>query len=169
MTLLADQFSTIFRDEHRAVRDALLELLEAFEQRSCEQAMDRLQYIAALTGPHFRYEEETMYPALVPTFGTAYVRRLYVDHDGAIASAKRLVELASQDELSDDDVTEAVALVRAILPHVSDCDGLSLMVERLSDDDVQAILDARDRCNEAGFDLLSWDEKVRTEPTLPVA
>lgn len=110
-----------------------------------------------------------MYPSLVPTFGTDYVRRLYVDHDGAIASAKRLVALAGQDELSDADVTEAVALVRTILPHVSDCDGLSLMVERLSDADVQSILDARDRCNEAGIDLLSWDEKVRKEPSLPVA
>lgn len=167
--MLADRFSQTFRDEHRAVRDALFDLIDAFRAHDRERASSLVGRIAALTGPHFRYEEETMYPSLVPTFGTDYVRRLYVDHDGAIASAKRLVALAGQDELSDADVTEAVALVRTILPHVSDCDGLSLMVERLSDADVQSILDARDRCNEAGIDLLSWDEKVRKEPSLPVA
>jgi hypothetical protein len=58
----------------------------------------------------------------------------------------------SQDALSDADVREAVHLVRTILPHVSDCDGLSIMTERLPQ--VQAVLDTRDRSRQGNVDLL---------------
>jgi hypothetical protein len=47
------------------------------------------------------------------------------------------------------------------LPHVSDCDGLSIMVERLSEEKIRSILDARDRALQAGLDLLSWANEVR--------
>ncbi|MCZ7682965.1 MAG: hemerythrin domain-containing protein [Sandaracinaceae bacterium] len=167
MSELASRFSGIFRDEHRAVRDALLELIEAIEGRRVERARALLGRIAELTGPHFRYEEEAMYPGLVRIFGRPYVQKLYADHDGAIASAGRLVELVGRDGWSDELVQEGVGLVRGILPHVSDCDGLSIMVERLPDDSIRAILDARDRCNEDAVDLIRWARDVRRAPNLP--
>lgn len=48
------------------------------------------------------------------------------------------------------------------MPHVSDCDGLSIMVERLPTEKVQSILDARDHSLRAGLDLLQWAKQVRT-------
>jgi len=108
-----------------------------------------------------------MYPGLVRIFGRPYVEKLYSDHDGAIRSAERLVELAGEDRWTDELVREPVGLVRGILPHVSDCDGLSIMVERLPENSVRAILDARERCNEAGLDLLRLAREVRHAPELP--
>lgn len=169
MSELTDRFSTIFREEHRAVRDALFDLIDAFEKRDLQTAGALLGRIAALTGPHFRYEEETMYPALVPIFGVDQIAGLYKDHDGAIANAERLVELAGQDELTDADVDEAVRLVRLILPHVSDCDGLSIMVERLDDETVSQVFDKRDETARAGLDLLTWGHDVRKPPVLQPA
>ncbi|MCE7882889.1 MAG: hemerythrin domain-containing protein [Actinobacteria bacterium ATB1] len=169
MSDLSDQFSEIFREEHRAVRDSLIELTEAFQEKSPEHAGKCLDTIAGLTGPHFRYEEEAMYPALVKIMGRENVEALYADHDGAIASAHRLVELAGQESLSDEDAREGVSLVLGILPHVSGCDGLSLMVERLDGTEVQDILDARVRCNAEGADLLTWADEIRRPPALPVA
>jgi hypothetical protein len=166
MSELTDRFSAIFREEHRAVRDLLLDLVDAFRRRSVQRARDLLGRIAALTGPHFRYEEEAMYPALVEIFGRRYVEKLFADHDGAIRSAERLVALASAAALQDRDVEEGVDLVRGILPHVSDCDGLSLMVERLADDTVRRLLEARERSNAAGLDLLRWAREVRRPPAL---
>lgn len=168
MSKLADEFTSLFREEHRAVRDALLDLVTAFEQRRPGQAPELLQRIARLTGPHFRYEEEALYPALVQIFGRAYVRRLFTDHDTAIHSAQRLMELAGRDSWSEAEAEEGVALVRGILPHVSDCDGLSIMVERLPDEQVSGILAARERSNAAGLDLLSW-ARLRQSPVLPAA
>ena len=162
MTTLADDFSTLFRAEHREVRDALLELIDAFHARDRARIDTLLGRVASLTGPHFRYEEESLYPALVGIFEEAYVEYLYEAHDGAIARARRLVELAGQETLSDDDVAAAVHAIREILPHVSDCDGLSVMVEVLPDDDVRTILSTRDRTNALGLDLLSWAETART-------
>lgn len=98
-------------------------------------------------------------------FDPAYVDSLLDDHDGVVAGARRLVELAG-GALDDADVAEAVAVVRGILPHVSDCDGLSIMVERLDDATVRGILDARDRSLEAGVDLLRWADEIRRRPVL---
>ncbi len=159
--MLADEFTTIFRDEHRQVRDALLDLLVAFQERNRDEMSSLLGTIAGLTGPHFRYEEESLYPGLVDLFGAEYVEQLFGDHDRAIGSAGRLVELAGQDELSDEDVTLAVKLIRGILPHVSDCDGLSIMVERFPEEKVRAVLDCRDSSLDANLDLIAWAEQVR--------
>lgn len=167
--MLADHFSQVFREEHRQVRDGLLDLITAFSRRDTVQIQSLLGRIAALTGPHFRYEEETLYPALVEIFGPDYVESLLEDHDRAIGAAKRLVELAGKGSLLEKEVNEAVALVRGVLPHVSDCDGLSIMVERLSDQKVQAILDARDRSNQANVDLIRWADQIRERPAAVVA
>lgn len=162
---MSEEFSVMFRDEHRQVRDGLLDLQDAFESRDGEKAGVLLGQIAGLTGPHFRYEEETMYPSLVQIFGAEYIDSLIDDHDGAIASARRLVELAGSD-LGDTEVDESRGLIRGILPHVSDCDGLSLMVEKLDDDEVTAIFANRDAAMAEGLGLLTWDDTVRKRPVL---
>ncbi len=164
MPALSDEFTTVFRAEHRLVRDVLLGLIDAFEARDRERIADLLGETAALTGPHFRYEEETLYPGLSAIFGQPYIDHLFREHDGAIERAVKLVELAQQERLTDDDVSRAVQLIREILPHVSDCDGLSVMVEVLPETDVQMILTARDRSLRAGLDLLTWATTTRGRP-----
>jgi hypothetical protein len=57
-----------------------------------------------------------------------------------------------------------VRLTRGILPHVSDCEGLTIMVELFPDSALEAVLDARARAREAGLDLLTWAGEVRTRP-----
>jgi hypothetical protein len=160
----AATFTDIFRHEHRAVRDLLFDLIDAFGARDLARARDLLGQIAALTGPHFRYEEESLYPNLVDVFGVEYVDKLLGDHDGAIRTARRLVELASLDRLDDAQVAEAVAGARSILPHVSDCDGLSIMVERFPDERIDTILDTRQRALTADVDLLTWAGGIRNRP-----
>jgi hypothetical protein len=162
--MLADQFALLFRDEHRKIRDSLLDLIEAFRSREKPRIEALLQQTAVYTGPHFRYEEEALYPALVEIFGPEYVQELLGDHDRAIASARKLVEIAAKEPLSDRDAAEAISLVRTVLPHVSDCDGLSIMVERLPETRVQAVLDAREASRRVGLNLFQWVEQVRPRP-----
>jgi hypothetical protein len=164
--MLADQFTQIFRGEHRKVRDALLDLIQAIGNRDRASVQSLLQQIAVYTGPHFRYEEEAMYPALVEIFGEEYVQKLLEDHDRAIGTAQRLVELAGKETFTDEDVNEAIRLTRTILPHVSDCDGLSIMVERLPSQTVQHILDTRASSLDENLDLLSWATTVRSRPII---
>ena len=159
-----DRFATVFREEHRVVRDLLLDLVDAYESANPERAKKVLAEIARITGPHFRYEEETLYPALVPVFGAEYIEKLLGDHDFAIASARRLVELTDGRALSAAETAEAVRLTRGILPHVSDCEGLTIMVELFPEPAVESVLEARDRAREEGLDILTWARKVRTRP-----
>ncbi|MFB6273989.1 MAG: hemerythrin domain-containing protein [Salinibacter sp.] len=162
----ADQFTTTFREEHREIRDVLLELVQVFTDREPARARSLLEQAAALTGPHFRYEEESLYPALVAIFGEAYIEQLREDHDRAIGTAQALVELAEQEQLTEEEAARAVRWVQRLLPHVSDCDGLSIMVERLPEEQVEAIFAARERSRRADLDLLRWAEEVRDRPAV---
>jgi len=161
---MMERFSTIFADEHRRVRDLLLDLVALFQVGDQARARATLAELAAVSGPHFRYEEESLYPALVPLFGDDYIEKLFGDHDGVIASARHLVELAAADRLTPDEVADAVRLVRSMLPHVSDCDGLTIMVEVLPPGAVESVLGARDAAREENLDLLSWASAVRSRP-----
>ncbi len=161
---LADQFTQMFKEEHRVVRDALLDLVQAFQERDKERIGSLLNLTAGASGPHFRYEEEALYPSLVEILGAGYIEKLLGDHDRLIAAAGKLVELAGKDTLTDEDVATAIRFIRGMLPHVSDCDGLSIMVERLPEEKVEAVLAARDRSLDANLDLMAWVAQVRERP-----
>jgi|GEM_PF-495827 len=160
----AERFARLFREEHRRVRDVLLDLLRAFQERDRAAIRRLLRECTELTGPHFRYEEESLYPALVQIFGEEYIEHLLLAHDGAIAAARGLIDLAAKPELTDSDLAEARQRVLVLLPHVSDCEGLSIMVERLPEEEVQRVLDTRARSLHDGLSLLQWAEHVRARP-----
>lgn len=164
MSRLSQEFAAFFRGEHRQVRDALLDLIESLQDGDGERTRRLLGEIAGLTGPHFRYEEESLYPALTVIFGQPYIDRLFQDHDGAIERAATIAALAAGDDLSEAEVEHAVKLVREILPHVSDCEGLSVMVEVLPEENVESILSARERAQRDGLDLFAWATTIRNRP-----
>ncbi|QKW38065.1 hemerythrin domain-containing protein [Actinomadura sp. NAK00032] len=161
MPTLVNEFTKVFRAEHRGVRDLLLDLVEAFRLRDTERARELVVAVDAATGPHFRYEEESMYPQLVAVFGAEYVAKLLTDHDGAIRTVRRLYVLTEHDRLTPRQAERGIELARRILPHVSDCDGLSIMVETLPEATVGSILETRRNARAAGLDLLTWAATAR--------
>jgi len=163
---VAERFTQMFREEHRVVRDALLDLVQAFRNRDNARIQSLLGQAAAFVGPHFRYEEEALYPGLVGIFEKQYVEELLGAHDRIIGTAKKLVELAGKVPLTQEDVAKGIHYIGTILPHVSDCDGLSIMVERLPEQKVQEVFAARDRALAANLDLLTWAAKVRERPAV---
>jgi hypothetical protein len=160
------EYKEIFRGEHREIRDALLSLVDAFEKRSKRRIKKLLGTVAELSGPHFRYEEDALYPALVQIYGKLYIEHMLVEHDKAIISALRLEKLADKKPFDATDARQAIHLVRGILPHVSDCEGLSIMVEVLPETVAQDILSARERSKKDNFDLIKWATEVRERPFL---
>ena len=164
---LAERFASVFRQEHRDIRDTLFELMEGFDCQSLPKIRHCLRRALDIIGPHFRYEEESIFPALVPLFGPGYVDRLLAEHDSAIGIAIRLDNIAAQTEVSADDGSRMTALIRSrLLPHVSDCDGLSIMVERLPDETVRQILRAREQSLREGLDLFRWATQIRKRPAV---
>jgi len=58
-----------FREDHRKVRDGILEITEALGRRDMKKAKEVISRLNILVGPHFRYEEEHLYPALPASWG----------------------------------------------------------------------------------------------------
>jgi len=134
-----DQFNQIFRDEHRQLRDMLLGLIDAFQSSDIERARQGIEEMAAHAAPHFQYEQEALYPALADVHGDTYVEKLLEEHAQALEAAAQLAELAEQEELDAAAVEYGLELVRQLLPHVSDRDGLAVMVEVLEPEAIKKI------------------------------
>lgn len=151
-----------FREDHRKVRDRLLELIEALQSKDATRARTILGKINVLVGPHFRYEEETLYPALRILLGE-YVDQLLKEHDGVIATARSCAELLEKDHLTDEEAKQAARAARALLIHVSNCDGLSILSERLSKKELDYLGEKLAAARESGVSLLDWAETIRNK------
>lgn len=156
-----DYFFTKFRDEHRIIRDLLLDLITAFSEKDISKAWELLNELNSISGPHFRYEEEALYPSLVHIFGEQYINKLMTDHDLAIARAKKLKAIIEKEKHKEEDYLESINLVRAILPHVSDCEGLTIMVEKLPVPKVNFIIQTMDFAIAENLPLMEWAENGR--------
>ncbi len=149
----AEQFAEEFRDEHRYIRDALLALVDAFQNNDAGAIRAGIDEIAAEAGPHFQYEGEALYPALTELFGDGYVNQLRAEQELALATARELAGLADVDELTPEVADYGVELIRALLPHVSDRDGLSVIIEVLEPEQVASILAAREQARKGKIGL----------------
>ena len=139
----ANEFIESFRDEHRRMRDALLALAEAFEASDAESIRDGIAAMTADAPPHFHFERSALYPALMEFYDEDYLSELLAEHQAALEATRELGELAEAEELDSDATERGLELVRQLLPHVSDRDGLSMMVEVLPEKHVARIMKAR--------------------------
>jgi hypothetical protein len=149
-----------FREDHRKARDGLLDIIEALKAKDVVWAREILGNLNILLGPHFKYEEETLYPTLKVFLGE-YVDQLIEEHDGVIETALTCAELLKKDTLTDEEAEQAAHAARALLVHVSNCDGLAILSERLSSQELKELGVKFAAARETGVSLLDWAEKIR--------
>lgn len=149
-----------FREDHRKVRDGILDITAALREKNVKKAREILGAINVLTGPHFRYEEEYLYPAL-KTFLGEYVDQLVSEHDGVIATAKACSALLSKDTLDDKESEDATNAAMQLLIHVSNCDGLAILSERFSAKEIEELGNRFAEAREKGVPLLEWADTIR--------
>lgn len=113
-----------------------------------------------LVGPHFRFEEEDLYPTLRVFLGE-YVDQLLKEHDGVIDTARSCAELLQKESLTDEEVQQAANAARTLLVHVSNCDGLAILTERLKPEAVDQLGEKFVAARAAGVPLLDWAETIR--------
>lgn len=151
---------TEFREDHRKVRDLLLDIADAAEKGDLPKARNSLGTLDNLVGPHFRYEEEALYPKLKEFLGE-YVDQLVREHDGAIATAKTAAALLSKTSLTTEEGKAAAGAARALLVHVSNCDGLNILAERLEEKQLDALAEKYAASRAAGVPLIKWADTIR--------
>jgi len=143
------EFAEFFHDEHRQMRDALLGVIGAFHNGDHDEVQDSIDEFGAIAGPHFQYESEALFPALVKLFGDEYVDELMAEHNETLATARELATLAATEDFSASEAERAAEMARAILPHVGERDGLAVMVEVMAPAEVGRILKARERARKS--------------------
>jgi len=149
-----------FREDHRKVRDGLLELASAAEGGDLDTARKILGEINALTGPHFRYEEESLYPSLKEFLGE-YVDQLLEEHDGIIKTARVAAKILSQSSVSAEEGKMAAGAARSLLVHVSNCDGLNILAEKFSQVKLDQLADDFQKARDQNVPMLEWADTVR--------
>jgi len=158
-----------FQEEHRQTRDKCLELSDAIEEEDLDRAEELVHEIDKAAGPHFQYEEDALYPALIEFFGEEKVKELVAEHDEAIEAAETLAEITSQESISEDEKQEALRALPNIMVHVSDCDGLTVYLEKAADEVFEEISESMEEANKQGLTLTEYDETVRPSPEEIVA
>jgi len=154
-------FEEVFRDEHRAIRDLLFDLVQAFRSRDLPGVHFFVNNLVNFAGPHFRYEEEALYPALLEVLSQEQVLSLLNDHDYAIGAIRKLAQLAGQSELTALDARTGADCAQGLIAKVFGCDGLSIVIERLPDESIGEAMSARSRALGANLDLLRWADTRR--------
>lgn len=149
-----------FRDDHRKVRDGLLEMIDALQAKDIAKAGKILGNLNVLVGPHFRYEEEALYPTLRVFLGE-YVDQLLKEHDGVIATARTCASLLGKGKLTDNEAGQAASAARALLVHVSNCDGLAILSERLKKKELDDLAKRFAGARKQGVPLLDWAANIR--------
>ena len=151
-----------FREDHRKVRDGLLEMIESLESKDVGKARNILGNLNIMVGPHFRYEEETLYPTLRVFLGE-YVDQLVKEHDGVINTARACADLLKKDTLTEDEAKQASSAARALLVHVSNCDGLAILSERLKPKELEQLAEKFAAARKSGVSLLDWAANIRNK------
>jgi len=164
MSSTREQVIETFQEEHRQTRDKCLELSDAIEDGDLDRAEQLVEEINEAAGPHFQYEEDALYPALIQFFGEEKVKELVAEHDEAIEAAETLAEITAQDSLTEAEKQEALRALPDIMVHVSDCDGLTVYLEKADDEVFEDIADSMDEANEQGLTLTEYDQTVRPSP-----
>lgn len=149
-----------FREDHRKVIDGLLDMIEALKVKDVAKAGQILGNLNTLVGPHFRYEEETLYPALKVFLGE-YVDQLISEHDGVIDTALNCAQLLQKGTLTDEEAEQAAEATRKLLIHVSNCDGLAILSERFSQKELDELAEKFSAARETGVSLLDWAKDIR--------
>src|SRR5574337_90303 len=81
-----EKFLKTFKQEHQTILDGLLDLRSAVRQVDAARAQELVRALDQVMGPHFRVEEETLYPMLADYLGADNVRNLIDEHKGAVAA-----------------------------------------------------------------------------------
>lgn len=140
-----------FHADHQQVVSALVELRQAISETNVRQVRSILNAAEGLLGPHFKFEELHLYPALEPFLGGHGVKRLVREHDEVFQHVGRIADLARKDAWSAQDYRSAQDSLEFISEHPIACDGLSLWMERLS--------------TEQRGDLYAKMEQIRSQET----
>lgn len=95
-------------------------------------------------------------------FYAPYVEKIDKESDRQGIGRRSCAKLLEKDELTDDEAVEAAGAARTLLVHVSNCDGLAILSERFSDEELDDLAEKFQADREQGVSLLDWADTIRS-------
>lgn len=151
-----EKFIKTFKQEHQTILDGLLDLRRAVRQADAARAQELVRELDQVMGPHFRVEEEALYPMLTDYLGAENVRNLLDEHKGAVAAMHLFKQHIGDPAWLQARGPEALKTLEGFFMHVTSCDGLSIIIERFSDVQKVELAEHLDRVLAASLPLTVW-------------
>lgn len=126
---MRNMFLEAFKTEHSLIFEDLLSLKSSLPDRDSEKLAGLLEHLDEIMGLHFMVEEEVLYPALGEYFTRDYINKLIEDHDLAFNVLTTIKQGLSSGKLTG--IPEIENMLQQLLSHITSCDGLSLVIEKL--------------------------------------
>lgn len=153
---LREKFLRVFKQEHQTILDRLLDLREAVRESDPTRARELVEVLDDVMGPHFRVEEEALYPMLKPHLGERNVSGLFEEHVGAVAAMHQLKSNVGDPRWLEENGETVLGELEGFFMHVAACDGLSIIVERFREDQKLDLAGALDRVQAENLPLTRW-------------
>ncbi len=144
------------RSDHRQVIDLALELNQALEVRTLGRAIHIVEELDRKLGPLMRFEEKHLYRALEQFIGDTHIQQLKVEHDGVADLLLGLSDILKRGSLPAEIVPLASNGLRELVVHAADCDGRTLLIERLSQDERNRLLERLVASRREPVNLTDW-------------
>lgn len=151
-----------FKADHAKVRDILLELIDVVGKRDATTALEILLRLDKLTGPHFRWEEESFYLAHERFFGRQYLEYLLSVHDRILKRGKELAEILGTGKITAEQAKALPDIIRFdVLSHPIECEGILLFTGKLPKNELDKMAKELERCRNEGIPLLEWGDTIK--------
>lgn len=151
-----------FKSDHAQVRDILLELIDVVSKKDATTALEILLKLDKLTGPHFRWEEESFYLAHEKFFGRQYLEYLLSVHDRILRRGKELAAILGTGKITDEQAKALPDILRFdVLSHPIECEGILLFTEKLSKEEIDKLAVDLEKAREADVPLLEWGDTIK--------
>lgn len=153
--------TNIVRCDHRQMRAALLSLTVALAQRDLGGYRTQLRHFTAALGAQFRYEEEALFPALLPVLSEDSIEQLHKDHDGAIGCMESLARIAGRESIDEGAANSGLVAIWRVMENVCASDRTSVLIRDISEESARSVIECRSRAVTDDFDLTTWAQWLR--------
>ncbi len=153
---IQEKFIKAFKQEHQRILDGLLALREAIRKIDTKQASEIVERLDSIMGPHFRVEEEALYPMLTEYLGQENIQNLLSEHQEAVEVLYNFKKYIGDEAWLSAHREEVLKKLVGLFMHVTSCDGLSIIIERFSDRQKTKLADYLDHVRTQSQPLTQW-------------
>lgn len=153
---IQEKFIKAFKQEHQQILDRLLALKDAIEKTDTDLASNLVEELDQIMGPHFRVEEEALYPMLVEYLGDENVKELLSEHQRAVETLYNFKKCINNKTWLSQHREEALNKLQGFFMHVTGCDGLSIIIERFSEQQKAKLANHLDIVHSEARPLTQW-------------